>query len=199
MLISAGQSFSQSIPNSPDLSSNVKNELIDIVSTVFASEKQEYGFQVTDDISQIVIGKLFYLYIIPEKWVSQLKTCTNIKDMVEKGLLNYQIHSILYIGSRPVCLVEYYKAEDGIHLGGISASLVTNDINAIVNSYPNPILLTSYANQSFYFSNEVDNYLQMHPLEGVTHSGLSKALESTKSVFTLINEIESTCKNGVSK
>ena len=185
----------QTLPNISNLSPNAKNELIDIVNIVFEKEKQDYGFLETDNINQIVIGKQFLLYFIPDMLIDILKTCSNVKDMADRSYLNNSIQSILYVNNRPVCLIDYYKKDDVFHIGGLTSTKLTDKLSYIITNCKNPIILTSYLKIEWYYSDEIDNYVQLYPLMSVSTTGLGKIAANSKNIFSLLDEIKRQAKN----
>lgn len=192
-------SVAQTIPNFPELSPNAKNELIDIVNIVFEKGKQGYGFLDADKIDHIVLGKTFLLHFIPSDLIPNLKSCPNIKDMADKGYMNNTIQSVLYIGSRPVCLVDYYKKAGIYHIGGLTSTKLIEKVNYVITHCQNPIIVTSYLKTDWYFTDITDGYVQIYSLDRVTNTGLNKIAANSNTVFTFLNEIEVRVSSGAGK
>ena len=180
----------QNIPSIPDLSKNVKAELIDMLNIVFEDDKQKYGFTNTDSIRQVIMSKPFKLYFIPENYLEIIKTCTDMKDMINKGYLNYEIYALLSINARPICLASIYHKEDGYHVGGITATKLINNLNSVLTFCQNPIIVSSYLKSDWYFSDDIDNYTRRYPLKGALPNGLGKTALNIKQLHTFLDEIQ---------
>lgn len=186
----------QTLPNWSELSAAAPSELTDLLNIAFENSKQDYGFNDLDQPDQVTVGNPFTLYVIPEKLIPHLRSCSSILEMVEKDFLNKMVRSLLYVQGRPTCLVGYHEQEDGYHVGRLSSTDLIINFHNVVSQATNPIFISSYVKPTWYFSEETDGYLQLHSLENVSQNGLNKSLSESKSIYHFIDEIETLSSQG---
>lgn len=181
----------QKLPIDLVFSSNAQDELKTLIDAGFYA-KSNYGFLADDTEDELSLSNPFNIFIVPDKNIAQIELIDNVKKMVDDKLLDSILVSVIYAKNRPACLLEYQYKSDGFHIASLCEFDAIKELERIINTVENVIVLTSYINNGWYYTDESTLYKQLYALQ--PNTSYSKMANLNKSLSDFITDIKSKIK-----